>query len=231
MSPAPGCTDGVKGCCDDICNDDCCCYAGWSSGAELVYLTLGGLPGAYSDFDYEAGYRFWVGYQRGDGLGLRFRYFDYDNTSGGLITRFDMTATDVEIFDQFDLGQNWELILGGGVRYLDKQEYSGPSEFSITGTGPVATAELYRHISDRAALYTIARQSIVFGPGAVASQPIDNATLAVTELQLGGQVHRDWNGGLLFARTGVEAQFLTGSIQSQADTTLIGAVLSLGFMR
>jgi hypothetical protein len=55
--------------------------------------------------------------------------------------------------------------------------------------------------------------------------------MAITELQLGLQMHRDWNGGLLFGRVGWEAQWYDEGQFTYSGMGLMGAAFSLGIMR
>ena len=55
--------------------------------------------------------------------------------------------------------------------------------------------------------------------------------MTVSEIQLGGQLHRDWNGGLVFLRAGWEAQAYTNLLDGEETVTLMGGVLSVGLMR
>jgi len=224
---------------DGSCDD--CCKAGFVAGAEAVWLKAFEGDGNFGDFNYDDGFRFWIGYQRADGLGIRFRYFDFDQEAdnGDL---FETTHTDLEIYDTVQIGCNWDLVVGAGIRYLDINfstfdEEIGPAQIrlleSFTGTGPVVTAELYRHISDRAALYVIGRESILVGNFRDSGLLQEDSTLMVSEIQLGGQVHREMSSGaLLFGRAGVEAQYYHDlSDDNETPISLMGVVFSAGIMR
>ncbi|MDX1945404.1 MAG: hypothetical protein SFU86_08345 [Pirellulaceae bacterium] len=226
-----GCTDGVKGCGDSCCDNDCC-RSGWIAGGEVLFLKPFGGDDDWVNFDtFEDGFRFWIGYQRDDGLGIRARLFDFEQTAGD--DYIDITTFDLEIYDSFQLSCNWDLVLGGGIRYLDyhDDEDDGDND-AITGVGPVVTAELYRHVNDRLALYAIGRQSIVVGNGVAEGNDTEDMATSITELQLGAQVHREWNGAYLFGRAGWEAQtFNDVHDDAEESTTLMGAVFSAGILR
>ena len=147
----------------------------------------------------------------------------------------DIETFDLEVYDSFQLGCNWDVILGAGLRYTDTAVTFGggevATEFQIFGTGPVGTAELYRHVSDRAALYAIVRESIVAGDGNIGAATVTDDTLMISEIQLGAQVHREYNGGLLFARLGWEAQYYDDITDIGESVTLMGVNLSAGLMR
>ncbi len=224
-----GCGAASDGCCDD------CCNAGFVGGGEALWLKAFEGDGDFGDFNYDEGFRFWIGYQRADGLGIRFRYFDFDQEAdNGNI--FDTTHTDLEVFDTVQIGCHWDLLVGAGIRYLDVTTDNGTDAFTLTGPGPVVTAELYRHVSDRAALYAIVRESIIVGNGRDLDNDlvlVEDSTLMISEIQLGGQLHRETPGGaLLFGRAGWEAQYYHDlSDENETPITLMGVGFSAGIMR
>jgi len=222
------CGAASDGCCDD------CCKAGFIAGAEALWLKAFQGDGAFGDFNYDDGFRFWIGYQRADGLGIRFRYFDFDQEADNGDV-FETTHTDLEIYDTVQIGCNWDLVVGAGIRYLDVNfSVVGDEVFeSFTGPGPVVTAELYRHISDRAALYAIGRESILVGNFRDNGLLQEDSTLMVSEIQLGGQVHREMSSGaLLFGRAGWEAQYYHDlSDDNETPISLLGVGFSAGIMR
>jgi hypothetical protein len=228
-----GCADAVGGCgsgCGDCC-DDCCGCPGWVGGVEIVWLKAFSSGNDFGDFNYEDGFRGWFGYQGAGGLGARLRYFDYQQTAanGDFV---DIEAFDAEVYDTFQVGCNWDLLLGGGIRYLETEVLGNAADLhAIHGVGPVVTAELYRHISDRAALYVIGRQSIVAGDGIFNNALTTDLTTAATEFQLGGQLHRETNGGLVFARLGWESQYFYDLQDGEEGVTLMGLAASIGLMR
>lgn len=218
--PATGC-----GCCDD------CCRSGFIAAGEVAWLKAFNSDNDFGDFNYREAYRFWVGYQRADGLGVRLRYFDYfqrtDNTGDVL----DIYTLDLEAYDRVDLGCYWTLLIGGGFRVLGYQESdAGGLNDALWGVGPVVTAELYRYLNDNLALYAIGRQSIIVGSGFNGGNTQDD-TGAISELQLGVQAQRDWGNSLVFARAGWETQAYFDIHDSEELVTLMGGVLSVGIMR
>ncbi|MCI0359471.1 MAG: hypothetical protein L0211_13425 [Planctomycetaceae bacterium] len=223
-----GCGAVSEGCCDDYCK------AGCIIGGEVLWLKAFEGDGDFGDFNYDEAYRFWVGYQRADGLGIRFRYFDFDSEADNGDV-FETTHTDLEIYDMVQIGCHWDLLVGGGVRYLDVNFSDVGDEVfeSFTGPGPIVTAELYRHISDRAALYAIGRESILVGNFRDDGDLQEDSTLMVSELQLGGQLHRELaSGALLFGRAGWEAQYYHDlSDGNETPISLIGVGFSAGIMR
>lgn len=213
--------------------DNCGC-AGVVAGAEILWLKAFNSNTMFGDFNYDEGFRGWLGYQGAGGLGVRFRGFDYSQTAANG-TLVDVETLDLEIYDSVQLGYNWDVIFGAGVRYTDNRQllFVPFLDTQIFGVGPVVTAELYRHVSDRAALYVIGRQSIVAGNANVVAPIIGTTddTMFISEVQIGGQVHREYNGGLLFARIGWEAQYYDDTVDIGESVTLMGATASVGLMR
>jgi len=228
LSGGGTCGADSAGCCDD------CCKAGFIAGAEAVWMKAFEGDGAFGDFNYDDGFRFWIGYQRADGLGIRFRYFDFDQEADNSDV-FETTHTDLEIYDTVQIGCNWDLVVGAGIRYLDVNFSTVGDEVfeSFTGPGPVVTAELYRHVSDRAALYAIGRESILVGNFRDDGDLQEDSTLMVSEIQLGGQLHREISSGaLLFGRAGWEAQYYHDlSDGNETPISLMGVAFSAGIMR
>jgi hypothetical protein len=225
----PSCGDSIGD-----CGDECCRGAGFVAGGEVLWLKAFNSDSDYGDFNYEDAFRFWIGWQREDGLGVRLRVFDYDDEADNGDT-ISVESIDAEIYDTVEIGCHWDLVIGGGIRYLEFEDDFGGTLFTANnqffGVGPVVTAELYRHISERAALYAIARQSILVGSGEEDFTNTDDTTTSVSELQLGAQVHRPWNSALLFGRIGWEAQAYHDIHDSEEMTTLMGVGFSAGISR
>lgn len=213
-------------CCDD------CCRAGLVAGGEVVWLKAYHGDGVFGDFNWDEGFRAWLGYQRDDGLGVRVRYFDFDQVADNG-DRFGAIHADLEIYDTVQVGCNWDVAVGAGVRYADItfDDAGGTSTEKLYGVGPVVTAEVYRHVHERAALYAIGRQSILAGDeGRFENQP--DSTIAISEIQMGAQVHRSWNGALLFGRVGWEAHYYYDLLNaSNTGATLMGGSISAGLVR
>ena len=175
-------------------------------------------------------YRFWIGWQGAGGLGARLRYFDYDAEADGDDT-FESVFVDLEIYDAIRFGCNWDLNIGGGIRYAEV-EIDEDALDSIEGIGPVLSVELLRHVGDRAALYAIARESIIVGDGFNGGTRLDDTCAAISELQLGLQVHRELaSGALLYGRIGWETQWYDEIVDHEQGAALMGAAFSGGIMR
>ena len=230
-----GCADAAGNGCGDCC-DDCCGCPGAVAGAEILWLKAFNSNASFGDFNYDEGFRWWLGYQGAGGLGVRVRGFDYSQIAPNTGDIVDIETIDFEVYDSFQLGCNWDVVIGGGLRYTDSRFLYNQLgiDTQIFGTGPVVTAELYRHVSDRAALYVIGRESIVAGDANVTGGTgvgVTDDTMFISELQLGGQLHREYNGGLLFARLGWEAQWYGDTVDIGESVSLMGVAASVGLMR
>jgi hypothetical protein len=226
---------GHEGHHDSCWQDECCGCPGIVAGAEILFLKAYHGDGDFGDFNFDDGYRFWVGYQAAGGLGVRFRYFDFENEAdnGDIV---DITHADFEIFDAVQLGCNWDLIVAGGVRYVDTYHNDGEGDAAddvrLFGPGPTISAELVRHVTHRAALYGIFRESIIVGDLWEDDVEFEDSTMAITEIQLGGQLNYEWRGALLFGRAGWEAQYYHDlADDNETPLALMGAVFGAGIMR
>lgn len=232
---ATGCNAVADACCGDgdcWCgeavdyfapgSDNCGCNT-WTFGAELLFLKGFNSAGAFGDLSYRSGVRFWGAWQRPDGLGVRLRYFDYDNAgAAGLV---DTDSLDLEVMDSLQLGCNWTLIVAGGIRFTDFVTVGG----DFHGFGPVVSAELYRTINCNTQLYGITRAAILIDDGANPGGAADN-TISVSEIQIGIQRTRELqSGALAFGRVGYEAQWY-GDVATAgtSSVTLHGFAFTLG---
>ena len=250
--------DGSVGCSGDkACDSDCgcgdrcgfptggccadCCRRGFFGGGEVVWLKGFTSEGQATDFNYRTGFRGWIGWQREDGLGIRVTGFDYFQRGGtpqtvGPRSVIDTSYIDAEIVDSFNIC-NWNLMVGGGVRYDDTRlettglGIGGTGGGRFTGEGPVASVQITRAINDNWSVYAIGRESILAG-----SDPfngLDDTLLTITEIQVGGQYNRPLaRGGIGFLRGGFEGQWYSGFADGDSeDLTLMGGAISIGIMR
>lgn len=212
--------------------DECCDRSGFIAGAEALFLRVYESEGGFNNGNYDEGFRFWLGWQGAGGLGARIRYFDFDSISDDDDT-FESELVDLEVYDAIRIGCNWELNVGGGLRYADVAiDEDDEGEDSITGVGPVLSVELLRHVGERAALYAIARESIIVGDGFDGGSTEEDQTIAISEIQLGLQGHRVMDSGaLLFGRVGWETQWYDELVDGENGAALMGAAFSAGIMR
>jgi hypothetical protein len=218
--------------CNDSCCDSCCDQSGWYGGAELVALKVHQTEGLHDDADYQVGTRLWLGAQRSDGLGLRLRWFDYTQLIEADEDLVDIENIDLELTDAFVLG-HWSGLVSGGVRYTDYHEIvdDGNTETNISATGLTFGLQANRALRGRLSLFAALQESIMFGDDR--ENDADNITFSITEMQLGLQVDRCLdNGGVMFARTGVEGQYYSGSSDFDSEGLgLFGFFLTVGVMR
>jgi hypothetical protein len=154
------------------CSNPCCRSSGFVGGAEGVFLEpynsagtgfntadvaaeVVGLPPIFDvtttlaaevDPDFEATGRVWVGYQGKGGLGVRARYWEFDDgadaaatlladTIIGLVVEtpvdifhdWDTSVFDVEVFDTSRLGCHWDATWSAGYRHVEYEEARGLS--------------------------------------------------------------------------------------------------------
>jgi hypothetical protein len=160
-------------------------------GAEATYLeprmgslqflnnpsAVDSIQGYTPDFAYAVAPRFWLGFQRSDGLGIRARYWQFQETAAGISFRensvqlsLDIETLDLE-FTQDVYFRNWEFEVAGGARYgrmalgfdgLDSGEMSG--EASFDGIGPTIAMSARRPFrTGKLALVGGVRGSFLFG--------------------------------------------------------------------
>jgi len=135
--------------------------------------------------DLDATWRAWVGYQFCNGLGVRGRYWEFENENfeglnpaiGGadrVFHNWDTWAVDIEIIDSTKLGCHWDMTFGIGYRYVEYEESVGASVTAtgaltqalrkeFTGHGLTASAEIRRQICHHFAAFANFRGSALFG--------------------------------------------------------------------
>lgn len=224
------------------CQPDCCGghALGWSFGAEAVYLRPHESEDDVSGHDYEIGYRIW-GAVESDGLGLRVRYFDWDESSPGSGNNdtYEITVVDIEVTMGMELGCGFNLTGSAGVRYA---EYSDIVDFGegsrdIDGIdesyGLVIGLELSRCLCGNTAAYASFRHAFMFGDEADESSTNDKyQTYTITELQLGVEFRCECGFGDIFVRGGAEAQFWAGVNDDDSENFgLFGGFFGVGIRK
>ncbi len=204
-----------------------CCRQGFFGGGELVWLKVFDSEDGSADFNYRTGFRGWGGWQRDDGLGLRVTGFDYFQRATRTRNVVDTNYLDLEVIDSFNIC-NWNLMLGGGIRYLDYRDTAAFAD-RFSGVGPVVSGQVTRAVNCNLSLVVLGRQSLLYGNGTAAQ----SVTAAVTEIQLGAQYNRELQvGGMGFVRIGWEGQYYGGIDDDDSENvSLVGGVLSAGWMR
>ena len=205
-----------------------CITPGITLDAELLFLRPFGSDGGTFDNgnQYNPGVRLAGGFVRGDGLGLRARWFSYGSNAIDPDGDFDAYYADLELTDKFGLGC-WEATVSGGLRYA---EFTQPvSQDGMFGLGPQIGIELTRQVRSNLYLFTSARTSMLFG-----QEQFDNEddTFSISEMQLGVEFRRDLGGAAFFVRTAVEGQYWSAvANDDEEDLGLIGGVFAVGITR
>lgn len=114
----------------------------WSLDTEVLYLQLNTTMGTRAEdvFGYDASQRFALSYTGPVNLGLRVKYFSYDQTASDPgISRLmlDFDNTDFEIFKKLDLSTCTSIEFSGGIRYNETEIFyptpADPNDFSGIG--------------------------------------------------------------------------------------------------
>lgn len=205
---------GCKDCSKTVCD---CSGPTWYAGYEITflkpYISDNEFAGGWDD-DYGTGHRFVIGYDNGDGLGARLRYWLYNhnhnNAAGAPFVHIDMDVLDAEITLQERM-RNWDLLVSGGLRYGRAAFDFGGGDLYFEGVGPTVSLEATRDVGCRG-LYLIGnfRTSILYGElggPAAGFQAADDETAIVLENQLGVGWSREYGRGLLNVRGVWESQY------------------------
>ncbi len=252
VSYAGDCGCGVAACsptwnaCGDCCDYGCGNYCdpcgdaggvGFFGEAELLFLRYhradGTRVGAARvaedvEFGFEPAQRYTLGLIGPGGLGVRARYFEFDHQEaalegGGSALGVDAYTIDVELFEAFELNQNWAMEISGGIRHAGFREGfldvdGGVLESRGIGSdtiGGIVGTELRRSVGI-GVLYARTRLAIVQGDkrafqniGAAEIQDLQlvDVTQGMMEIAIGSEVNYELaSGAVLFARSGLEWQ-------------------------
>ena len=249
------CGDDV-GCCDDACGASCCDCSGIVIGAEVLFLDVFAKEGAggagddnMADYDYEAAFRVWGGYEFANGLGVRFRWFSFDHggefrTVGGRVDDvigLDIDMYDIELTDDLNIGC-WELTPSIGVRWgeIEINDFDNGTEV-VRGVGAIVGLESRRYLCNCWSIYANGRYGVLygdtFGPGNTRFNSESDTFFETIELQVGLEWSRcTASGANLFARFGWEQQmYLVDEIINVdgeiGDLSLAGPVFAIGLDR
>jgi hypothetical protein len=234
--------EGGGSCCNpdiDACRIVSTRCAGWIGGIEVYAArphSSMGIRGALNTdlhFDYEATPRIWVGYQGTNGLGLRMRYWEFDQIESGSAINggtdsiaYDTFVIDLEAIDTMQINTDWTVTLAAGFRFVDFTETRAALDaagapitthsFDGDSFGATIGAEVRRPLWNCLVGYASARGSVLFGDqseftGPTGTTLVDFETdnvYSITELALG----LDWTrqtsrGAEFFVRAGYEVQF------------------------
>jgi hypothetical protein len=203
------------------------------------------------EFDFEITPRLTVGYAGKDGGGARLRWWQFDHRqdafeAGGSAMRVNTDVFDFELFDTFCLNHNWNIEIGGGIRYCEFEETmidaGGVADVRFnyfTGFGVVANAELRRTIGRNGALFLRGRSAIlmddkdIFNDDGAQQVRLLDATVGMTELAIGyDYVLPMARGAFLFAGVQLEWQNwynFSSSFEDTANTEDFGGPSDVGF--
>ena len=212
-----------------------CCDLGSGCGStyadvQLVYLSTHGTEDYFArDIDDEAGYRLVLGYEGCSGLGVRFRWFDFDSTTAtgsgeeDYLDGLDLEYYDFEVTDTICIC-NWNGIISGGFRHVEYDAYSDDNDgdrVAFNGDGVTLGIQLDRYINCDLSLFAWLQHSMLYGDD---EEDDLNTVMGWTEVQLGVQYAPcSCCGYNPFVRAGVEAQRHEGMFERDtSDTGLIG---------
>jgi len=198
------------------------------SGAQSVF---GSGTGRLLDTSYQSGIRYVLGYVSDSGLGVRGRYWSFDNSSAytppyaPAVFGIHVQAADTEV-TMLQRMRHWDVEVSGGLRY-GKLEYTnppltlyGPGTVKFEGFGPTASFNGRRCLGNSGfSLFGNVRGSLMIGDIRTASLlltipagSIEDEVMTVFENQLGVA----WNYDLpyhmrLEVRTAWETQYWRNS--------------------
>jgi len=211
----------------DVC-DPCCKSGGLIAGGEILIMKAFETETVYNDFNYDPGYRLWLGAQNAEGLGFVVRYFNYAQIANNN-DRFHSYLFDLEGIDTMTLGGRWNVTLGAGVRYGDIFDSNAADNFA--GTGPTASVFLTRPVFSDFSFYGGARGSLLFGT--MTNGANFDVTMQIIELSAGVQWNRTLqSGATAFLRSGWEGQMYYGYNDNDSEGVgLVGLTFAAGIAR
>ena len=214
--------------------------AGAFIAGEAVVLTPYHSEGEAPGFDAEVAPRVIAGIAGEDGLGLRFRWFDWsarnpNNAGQALIERLSLETVDVELTQSFSHG-NLSGVASAGYRYADYREFGFfDADEMRNSDGLVVGLELAHLLTDDILLFGKGRYSMQFASrGTETGTPRSNLFFTTAEIQLGAEatLWRFDGGGRVFVRAAAEAQSWSGGTigdGDQEDLGLFGGTVLAGF--
>jgi len=204
-----------------------CRSPAWYAGYELTFLQAHIsnrllFPGGW-DEEYGAGNRFVLGYDHGNGVGGRLRYWMFNHgLDANLIPAgigIDMDVADAEVTLQNRLAQ-WDLLLSGGVRYARTGFSAFGVETYFEGVGPTVSFETTRQVGRRG-FYLLGnlRTSVLLGEvGSDTVLDTEGESMFVLENQLGVGWSREIGMGELNLRSVWETQYWFNNSMSDFAT-------------
>lgn len=235
-----------------VCSDRC---GGIIGGSELVYLRpygSGGVfdTGAGGQMNYQPTMRYWLGYQRADGLGGRIRYWEFDRNGagpGGTGVGAEFRTFDAELTQTVDF-RTWNFLFAGGLRYAEtnitRNDAAVPAfNAGFDGIGLTTAAQATRNLNCSGSLrFTAgARWSALYGNSKTqiggAIVPVRDDLVNILEINVGPQYRRHLrNGSYLTVGAGLEAQYWSNAVlnapaANNLDVGFVGFASSVAITR
>ncbi|VAW02469.1 hypothetical protein MNBD_ALPHA08-332, partial [hydrothermal vent metagenome] len=210
--------------------------SGITAGVEVSLLKPHHSEGQIEGYGYDPATLAWIGYQFENGLGIRGRWWQYnERTSDPAASRYDkikMETFDLEATKAFTMG-SIKGIVSGGVRFANYREDSGASVLRVPSAyGLVAGLELRKPIYGGFSLFGEGRQSFMFdGSWSDGASSEKNIAFTISELKIGVEYSYPlMRTGLdLFGRVAGQAQYWSGMSDGDSESTgLFGASFMVG---
>lgn len=233
--------------------------AGLVGGAELTLFRLHAQQGAGGDSDagnfddyfpdlgMNGSGRFWFGYEAANGVGLRARIFQWEESQRylGQIREQDFEIYDIEATVDTCI-HSWDLTGFGGVRWgsieLDGSDFSEPNPMNFDGAGMTLGGEVRRQLLGNVGLLAGFRYSVLYGEtdfAPIGTLTLDDTYVDISEFKLGVEYARPTRFGNCFANVTWEHQvygtdtYFPFAIDPETlgDVALSGPVFSIGINR
>ena len=196
---------------------------------EAVFLKPFQAEGETPGFGTEAGVRVVGGLNGRDGLGVRFRWFEWNGSNAGnagsFIERINVETLDAEVTKRFQFGKA-EATASAGYRYADYREFGLTDADQMRNShGLTLSLEISHMLTDYFAVFGKARGSLqVARRGLDNGTPVTHQFFTTAEFQLGAEANL-WkfdNGGRVFLRGAVEGQAWSGGVIGDGDSEDVG---------
>lgn len=210
-----------------------------------------------AEFDFEWTPRLTIGYLGSSGLGVRLRYWEF-NQDGKVdedpedFFAVDTHTIDAELFGIFHPAKNWTIEVAGGLRQSDYQEIQNDEDagefrfHSFSGWGGIASAKVSCNLCSGLAPYAQVRGAWLVGDATIGNNEggggegggspdaqLNDTTRGMLELQLGVEYQRELRNGMLLVVKGAgEWQNwynFSSSFEDTQNTEDFGGPSDIGF--